>query len=409
MKHVLILGAGTAGTMMANKLVGLLPAEQWRITVLDRDDAHIYQPGLLFVPFGDEDPDGLVRPRSTILAPEVELRLEKIERLDPDSRTVVLASGDRLRWDVLVVATGTRIAPEETTGLVGPGWGKNIFDFYTLPGATALGRFLDRWHGGRLVLNVVDMPIKCPVAPLEFLFLADAFFTKRGIRGAVDLVYATPLDAAFTKPKAAALLGDMLASRGIRVETDFSTSEVHGQERSLESWDGRRLDYDLLVTIPVHKGSELIERSGMGDAMAFVETDKQTLQSKRWQHVFAIGDATDLPASKAGSVAHFQAEVLVDNIVRYANGRQLHPGFDGHANCFIETGHDKAILIDFNYDTEPLPGKFPLPVVGPFDLLRESRINHLGKLGFKWMYWNLLLKGEELPIDHRMVMAGKWR
>ena len=407
MKRLIILGAGTAGTMMANKLHGSLRAEPWQITVIDRDDVHVYQPGLLFVPFGDYDEHEIVKPRNILLPPEVELRLEGVERLDPEARVVHLVGGEQIRWDILIVATGTRIAPEDTPGLTGPGWQEEIFDFYTLEGAKGLGRFLDGWHGGRLVLNVVDMPIKCPVAPLEFLFLADAYFTARGLRDAVELVYATPLDAAFTKPRASAVLGDMLAAKGIRVEADWATAKVDGKGRELEAWDGRKLAYDLLVTIPLHHGSEIIEDAGMGDDMGFVETDKHTLQSSRWPHVFAIGDGTNLPTSKAGSVAHFQAEVLVDNIVRYAIGRPLHKGFDGHANCFIETGYDKALLIDFNYETEPLPGKFPLPIVGPFDLLAESRINHIGKLGFKWVYWNLLLKGRELPLDHRMLMAGK--
>ena len=407
MKRLVILGAGTAGTMMANKLNGLLRAEPWQITVIDRDHDHVYQPGLLFLPFGQYSEDEIVKQRQVFLPAEVELRLEGIEALDPDTRTVHLCGGGEIQWDILIVATGTRIAPEDTPGLMGEGWQRDIFDFYTLAGAKALARFLDGWHGGRLVLNVVDMPIKCPVAPLEFLFLADDFFRGRGLRDAVELVYATPLDAAFTKPRASAVLGEMLAQRDIRVEADWATSEVDGAERVLHAWDGRKLQYDLLVTVPLHHGAEVIEGAGMGDDMGFVQTDKCTLQSTRWPHVFAIGDATDLPTSKAGSVAHFEAEVLVDNIVRYAVGRPLNPAFDGHANCFIETGHDKAILIDFNYDTEPLPGKFPLPVVGPFDLLAESRVNHIGKLGFKWVYWNLLLKGRELPLDHRMLMAGK--
>jgi len=408
MKRIVILGAGTAGTMMANKLSRALPEGQWHITVVDRDDVHVYQPGLLFLPFGGYREDEILKPRTRLLDRRVELLLTGIDRVAPDEGRVYLVGGEAIAYDILLVATGSRILPGETPGLTGAGWKENAFDFYTVEGAAALRDKLADWRGGRLVVNVAEMPIKCPVAPLELLFLAEAFFTRRGMRDRVEITYATPLVGAFTKPKCSALLGDMLVQRGIGVVADFNVSEVDGQKGILKSFDGREVGYDLLVTIPIHGGAEVIQRSGMGDAGGWVPTDKHTLQSKQLPNVFVIGDATDLPASKAGAVAHFQSEVLFENLLRYIAGRELDPAFDGHANCFIETGHGKAMLIDFNYETEPLPGRFPLPGVGPFTLLEESAVNHWGKLGFKWVYWNLLLEGKELPLDHRMLMAGKW-
>jgi len=408
MRQLVILGAGTAGTMMANKLRKALPRDAWAITVFDRDLDHVYQPGLLFLPFGLYDEADLVRPRALFLGDGIDLQLEPIERIDPDNKALLFKDRDSLQYDVLIVATGTRIAPEATEGMCGPGWMNTIFDFYSVRGATALRDALEDWDGGRLVLNVVDMPIKCPVAPLEFLFLADHFFRERGTREQVELIYATPLDGAFTKPRAAAALGDLLERKGIQMVTEFNTERVDSVDRVLKSYDGTEVPYDLLVTVPLHYGSRLIGRSGLGDDFDFVPTNKHTLQSNGHPTIFALGDATDLPTSKAGSVAHFQAEVLTDNVLRFIEGKPLQPDFDGHANCFIETGAGKAILIDFNYETEPLPGRFPLPGVGPFKLLEESYVNHWGKLGFKWVYWNLLLRGEELPIDHKMVLAGKW-
>ncbi len=408
MKRVLILGGGTGGTMMANKLVRTLPARDWRVTVVDRDDDHIYQPGLLFLPFGQYRPDELVRPRRRLLDAAVELVLGEVDRISPDQKRVAMLDGRRLDYDLLIVATGSRILPEQTQGLTGPGWRRDAFDFYTLEGALALRNRLESFTGGRLVINVVDMPIKCPVAPLEFLFLADAHFTERGTRDKVELVYATPLDGAFTKPRASALLGDLLSSRGIQVIPDYNLAEVDGERRLMRAYDGREVDYDLLVSIPLNGGAEVITRSEMSDGGGWLPTHKHTLQSPHFPEIFAIGDATNLPASKAGAVAHFQSEVLFDNLLRFLDGRELHPGFDGHANCFIETGHGKAMLIDFNYDTEPLPGRYPLPGIGPFTLLEESVANHMGKLAFKWMYWNVLLAGKDLPVDHRMSMAGKW-
>ncbi len=413
MRRILILGAGTAGTIMANRLRTLYRREVHRreidITIIDQDDRHIYQPGLLFIPFGVYSSDDVVRPRRRQLGRGIQYVQAGIETLDPSARTVRLANGRTLPYDVCIIATGTRIAPEETEGMLGDEWQKSIFDFYTFDGATKLARALERFAGGRLVLNVVEMPIKCPVAPLEFAFLADWYFTKRGIRDKVDITYATPLDGAFTKPVAARHLGHLLEAKGIRLVTEYNTGSVDAEGKRLLSWDEREVPFDLLVTIPLHKGSDFIGAvSGLGNDMNFVLTNPRTLQSERFPDIFAIGDATNVPASKAGSVAHFEAEVLTQNIRRHLAGEILDPAFDGHANCFIETGFDKALLIDFNYDVEPLPGTFPLPGVGPMSLLKETRLNHLGKMAFKWVYWNLLLPGTDIPgISPQLSMRGK--
>jgi sulfide:quinone oxidoreductase len=406
MKRIAILGAGTAGTMMANRLARTLPSG-WEILLVDRDDVHLYQPGLLFLPFGGYREDELVKPRTELVDRRVVLRLGGVDRVVPDQRRIVLAGGESIAYDFLLLATGSRITPETTPGLTGEGWHRSAFDFYTLEGALALRRAFADFEGGRVVVNVAEMPIKCPVAPLELVFLADAYFTRRGIRDKVDLVYAVPLEGAFTKPVASRMLGDMLARRGITVVGDFVASEVIGEQRHLHAYDGRVIDYDLLVSIPAHTGAEVIERSGLADASGWIPTDRHTLQVPAAPGAFALGDATDLPASKAGAVAHFQSEVVAENLRAAIDDRAPTASFDGHANCFIETGFGKAMLIDFNYETEPLPGKFPLPGIGPFSLLEESAVNHWGKLGFKWIYWNVLLAGKELPLDHRMLMAGK--
>ncbi len=407
MKEIIILGAGTAGTIMANKLVRELDSAQWRVTVVDRDDDHIYQPGLLFVPFGDYRPAQLVRSRKAYVSPEVRLLSCGFSGVDTNAQVVHLPD-ESLPYDILIVATGCEIAPEQTPGLTSDGWMRDAFDFYTLEGATALEARLAEFEGGTLVVNVAEMPIKCPVAPLEFLFLADAYFTKKGRRSDVKLVFATPLEGAFTKPKASALLGGLMEQKGIEVAPEFALEAVDGGAKTITSYDGRKLDYDLLVSVPRHVGSKAISDSGLGDDLGFVPTDRHSLQSTAHANVFVIGDATNLPSSKAGSVAHFQADVLVKNLLSYIKGRPLSEQFDGHSNCFIETGHDRAMLIDFNYETEPLPGRFPLPGVGPFSLLEESHVNHWGKLAFKWVYWNALLPGTELPLEHQMSMAGKW-
>jgi sulfide:quinone oxidoreductase len=403
--RVVILGAGTGGTLTANRLHKELPDVM--ITVVDDNDRHVYQPGLLFVPFGLADPDDIVRPRHKQLHRGIDYLQSAIERVDIAAQRVHLADGTTLSYDVLVVATGSRLVPEETDGLTGPGWMENVFTFYDLDGATALAAALDNFERGRVVVNVVDLPIKCPVAPLEFCFLADWFFRERGIRDEVDMTYVTPLDGAFTKPTASKTLGGMLEERGIGLVTEFNTGEVDGQGGRLIGYDDRQVPFDLAVVIPVHSGAAYVADSpGLGDALDFVVTDPHTLQSAVAPNIFAIGDAANLPASKAGSVTHFEGEILVENVKRFLDGDPLDASYDGHTNCFIETGFHKAMLIDFNYDTEPVGGHFPATIGVP--LLKESRLNHLGKLMFQWFYWHALLPGRDIPgITPDMPLAGK--
>ncbi|MGZ4680591.1 MAG: type III sulfide quinone reductase, selenoprotein subtype [Ilumatobacteraceae bacterium] len=405
--RIVILGGGTGGTLVANRLRATYAPDQAEITVVDQDDVHVYQPGLLFVPFGLSHAEDIVRPRRRQLHDGIELVVAAIDHVDTDTQTVHFAGGPSLPYDVLVVATGAALVPEETEGLLGPGWMRNVFTFYDLEGAGALAGKLAHFDGGRIVVNVVDMPIKCPVAPLEFCFLADWFFTQRGIRDAVHLTYVTPLDGAFTKPAASSALAGLLEEKGVELVTEFNTGEVDGAGGRLISYDGREVPFDLAVVVPLHGGAAYVGRSpGLGDELNFVPTDDHTLQSQVRPNVFVIGDAANVPASKAGSVTHFEGEVIVENVHRFLAGEPLDASYDGHANCFIETGFHKALLIDFNYDTEPLPGHFP----GPFGLplLQESRLNHLGKLMFQWFYWHVLLPGRDIPgIGASMPHAGK--
>jgi sulfide:quinone oxidoreductase len=405
-KRIVILGGGTGGTMTANRLRRRFDQDEAEIHVVDRDDRHVYQPGLLFVPFGLAHLDEIARPRRRQLRNGIVFHESEVESVALDTDEVVLAGGPVLPYDVLVVATGVRLQPEETEGMTGPGWNERVFTFYSPDGAEALRAALERFDGGRLVVNLVDMPIKCPVAPLEFAFLADWQLRERGIRHRVELIYSTPLDGAFTKPIASEQLAGLLAEKEIELVTEFNAGEVDGIGGKLSSYDGRELEFDLLVTIPLHGGAAYVERSpGLGDALGFVPTDKRTLQTPARANVFALGDATDLPTSKAGSVTHFEAEVLTENVARFFAEKELDASYDGHANCFIETGFHKALLIDFNYETEPLPGHF-----GPLPLLRESRLNHLGKLMFQWVYWHALLPGREIPgLGPAMPTAGKNR
>jgi sulfide:quinone oxidoreductase len=408
MKHLVILGAGTAGTMMANHLHATLQQPEWDITIIDEREQHYYQPGYLFLPFDIYEPEDIIKPIEQFIPKDVRLTKAKIERIVPAENKVLLADGNVLSYDLLIIATGAKIAPEETSGMKGKEWQKSVFDFYSFEGALALRNKLREWQGGKLVVHITEMPIKCPVAPLEFAFLADSYFKHKRMRDKVEITFVTPLSGAFTKPKATEALQHLLDEKSIRIVSDFAIESVDNENKAILDYGGQSVPFDLLVTVPTNKGDDLMERSGMGDDLNYIPTNKATLQSKEYNNVFVIGDASNIPASKAGSVAHFEAEILTENILHYVNGEPLKEEFDGHANCFIETGNGKALLIDFNYTHEPVEGSFPFPGVGPLRLLKESRMNHLGKLAFKWIYWNMLLKGTHIPfVSATMSEAGK--
>lgn len=407
MKKLLILGAGTAGTIMANKMRKALNIKEWSITILEKQRNHYYQPGFLFLPFGYYEKKDIIKPAERFIPKGVDLVNCEVDRIDAPLNTVILTDGAVINYDLLIVATGTRICPEDTPGLRGELWHKSIFDFYTVEGAEALAGFFKTWEGGELVINIADNPIKCPVAPLEFAFYADDFFIRKGIRDKVNITYVTPMSGAFTKPKASKIFGSLLGKKNINLVSDFFIGEVDNANKKILDFGGREVPFDCLVSIPLHSGDPVISKSGIGDEFGFVRADKNTLQSVLHKNIFVIGDAGNFPSSKAGSVAHFQADVLQKNILDHINGRLLSGSFDGHSNCFIETGKGKGILIDFNYNVEPLPGAYPLPMIGPFALLGESRLNHIGKLLFKWIYWNILLPGRKLPVSDHMSMSGK--
>jgi len=407
MNKLVILGAGTGGTIMANKLRKVLERSEWDITIVDEDKNHYYQPGFLFIPFGIYTRQDVTKSKAEFIPAGVKLLFQKIDKIEPKNNKVFLEGGTVLPYDWLIIATGTRMVPEETPGLKDKLWHKKIFDFYTIDGAVALHEFFRSWEGGKMVMAISEMPFKCPVAPLEFVFLADHHFTEIGIRDKVDISFVTPLPGAFTKPRTSKILGELLKEKNINVIPEFYIERVDNDNQKIISYDQKEVPFDVLAIVPVNMGSDAIERSGMGDDLGFIPTDKYTLRSEKYENIFVLGDASNIPTSKAGSVVHFASEVLYENFLSAVEGRPLKAKFDGHSNCYIETGGGKGSIIDFNYETEPLPGNFPLPGIGPFGLLQNTKMNHYGKILFRWIYWHLLIKGKELPIESEMSMAGK--
>jgi sulfide:quinone oxidoreductase len=407
MRKILILGAGAGGTIVANMLRKELKESEWQITIIDRDERHFYQPGYLFIPFGVYSEQDVIKPKKEFIPKGVDFIIDTIVKIFPDQRRVETLKG-QYDYDWLVVATGCDIYPSEVPGMQ-DGWHKDVFDFYTLEGALALRKRLKYFNSGKVVLNIAELPYKCPIAPLEFVFMADWFFTVNGVRDKVDIEFVTPLDDVFTKPVATKALASVTAQKNIKVTPYFDLAQVNAEEKTIESHKGEKVGYDILVAIPPNMGDKALIDSEVSDPVGFVQTNKHTLKANKFDRIFVIGDTTNVPTSKAGSVAHYMAYTLVENLVREIDGHEALPKFDGHATCFLSSGFEKAILLDFNYDVEPLPGSFPFPGMGPFSLLQESLSNHWGKMMFRWVYWNLMMKGLDLPLEPQMNLAGKYR
>lgn len=406
---VLILGDGVGGLVTANLLAKRARHQgvRLRVQIIGDSPMHTYQPGLLFIPFqkkGYRTLDDIQKETARFIMPGVEYLAHRVIAIDTVSRSVKTEQG-LFRFDWLVLALGSRTLVDEIEGLR-EHWGTRVHGFYTPDSALRLARALADFDGGDLVVDIAEMPIKCPVAPLEFALLVHEYLIRRGIRNRSRVTVVTPLSGAFTKPICNEMLSGLLKEKGIQVVPNAPLASV--SDKVITCPDGNSVPYDLLVTIPPHEGSGLIEDAGLGDGLGFGITDKRTLKSRVAEHVYLVGDNTNVPTSKAGSTAHFQADVAVHNLLREINGNEAEPLADGHTNCFIEAGFGKAILIDFNYDIQPLPGAFPVPWIGPLSLLKETRLNHLGKLAFKPIYWRLLLPGRHLPlVGSRMSTTGK--
>ena len=330
-KNILILGGGNGGTMIANKLRHELDKDRWNITVIDRDNRHIYQPSMLLVPFGLDDPKKIVKPRNKYFKPGVNFVQDIIANIDTENRKVTTTSGKVFQYDFLVVSTGCNPDPEEDEGLP-EAMGKNAFTFYNLESTTQLRTALKQFQGGRIVVDISSLPFKCPVAPLEFSFLADWYFKKRGIRNKVDITFVTPGAGVFTKPKATAVLSKIVEQKNINTVVNWGLGTVNAKEKWVENMQGNdRINYDLLVVIPTTIGDKAISDSGIDDGMGYVPTDHNTLKATKHDRVYVLGDAANVPTSKAGSVVHYESEVVLYNILSEICGGVAMPMFDGHA------------------------------------------------------------------------------
>jgi sulfide:quinone oxidoreductase len=383
MKRILILGGGVGGTLTANLLIKKLrrqvKAGEVTITVVDQTGQHTYQPGFMYIAMGGERAEKLQRPERGLLDPHVSLIVGEVAKVDEPSRTVYLADGLPLGYDYLVLATGSRIVPEAIEH-----FDTQAHHFYTAEAALDLRRALDAFSGGRIVIAIAGMPYKCPPAPLEVAFLIEAELRQRGLREGSEVHFCSPIGRAFTIESVSDMATPIFASKGIEVHTFFNVEAIDPERRVVQSLEGEDLPYDLLILVPPHKGQQFLMDSGLAPAPGgWLPTDRATLQVGGRPNVFALGDATDLPLSKAGSTAHFKAPVVTERIVAAIKGREVdhkHGDYLGKVMCFFEIGDGKSTLLRFDYEHPPRPPK-------------PNQLWHLGKIVFNKTYWHTVPKG----------------
>jgi sulfide:quinone oxidoreductase len=382
MDRIVVLGGGVGGTLAANLLSRRLRARIDRreasVTVLDATAEHVYQPGFMYIAMDGERESDLVRPERQLLDRRVQLVEGRAMRIDPDALVVTYVGGLRLEYDYLVIATGSRIVPEEI-----PGFASHAHHFYGPAAARSLRAALDAFSGGRIVIGIAGMPYKCPPAPLEIAFLIDAELRHRGLRQKTEMHYCSPIGRAFTIESVSDMATPILAQKNIELHTFFNVESIDAERRSVVSLEGEELGYDLLILVPPHRGAQVVIDSGLAPPAGWLPTDPHTLEVRDRKRIFAIGDATDLPLSKAGSTAHFEAPVVVERIVAAVEGREPDPrrgSYTGKVMCFFEVGDGKGTLLQFDYDHPPRPP-------------RPNRLWHLGKLVFNKTYWHTVPKG----------------
>lgn len=389
-RKIVVLGGGVGGTLVANLIVKKLRPGEAKVVVIDEDARHVYQPGFLYVAFGQKDPASLSRPVRRLLDRRVEIMTARARRIDPSAQVVETDQGS-VHYDELVIATGSHLAPEEVPGLK-----EATHQFYTMEGAKSLREALERFRGGRVVVGVAGVPYKCPPAPLEFALMLDAELRAKGLRNNTEIHFVSPLPRVFPIETVATKMAPIMEGRGIQIHTFFNVESIDPGRREVVSLEGETLPYDLLVLIPPHRGAKVIIDSNLGEAGGWIPTDRHTLRATAHPHLFVIGDATNLPISKSGSAAHFEADALAANLLADLRGGGHEHHYGGKVMCFLETGAGKATLLDFDYNHPPLP---PEP----------NRIYHWQKALFNQFYWWTVpqgrLPGEKQPKE-RQKEAG---
>ncbi|AFK17859.1 NAD(P)/FAD-dependent oxidoreductase [Haloferax mediterranei ATCC 33500] len=372
-KRIVVVGGGTGGTVVSNRLAEELAAEvdtgDVELVLVTDDTKHVYKPVFLYVPFGLAEPEDGVRDLRELVDERVNIVINRVRRVDTEEKRLYCQDGDEvIDYDTLVLSTGAKLDPDAV-----PGFKEGAHHFYSAAGAEQLREALAEFDGGRLVLSVVGTPHMCPAAPLEFTFIVEDWLRDQGLHEDTELVYTYPIERSHGKPEVAAWADPILAERGVRVETDFVVDAIDPNDRAVHAENGGEVEYDLLVGIPPHRGDDLILESGLGDN-GWVEVNQRTLEATDAADVYAIGDTASLPVPKAGSAAHFQAFAVADRIASKVRNHTPTKKYDGKTVCFVETGLDEASFVSFDYET-------------PATMRRPSKTIHWAKHAYNESYW----------------------
>ena len=397
MKRVVVLGGGVGGTLAANliarKLKREIAAGAAKVTVIDATGSHAYQPGYMYIAMGNEKPEKLVKPEKSLLDGNVELVIDGVAGIDAAGGTVSLSSGVTMAFDQLVIATGSRILPGDL-----PNFETEAHHFYTAEAAAKLRKALDAFEGGKIVIGIAGIPYKCPPAPLEVAFLIESELRERGLRDKTELTFLSPINRAFTIESVSDMATPIFGEKGIRLELLAGVGEIDAERKVVITDAFEEHPYDLLICVPPHKGAQVVIDSGLAPKSGWLPTDRATLQVKtvakpapgtadedipRYPNVYALGDATDLPLSKAGSTAHFEAPIVAERVAAAVQGREpqgKEANYTGKVMCFFEVGDGKGTLLQFDYNNPPRPPK-------------PNRLWHVGKIMFNKTYWRTVPRG----------------
>jgi len=382
MQRVVVLGGGVGGTLVANLLVRKLKSQIDRgdasVTVVDEKGEHIYQPGFMYIAMGNEKPERLKRPERSLLDDRVQLEVGRAQKIDVEKRQVTLDGDRTLDYDQLILATGSRIVPEEIEH-----FDTEAHHFYGPEPAARLRKALDDFKGGKIVIGIAGMPYKCPPAPLEVAFLIEHELRQRGLREKTEMHYCSPIGRAFTIESVSEMAAPILEEKDIELHIFFNVESIDPEKKVVNSLEGEELPYDLLVLVPPHKGAQVVVDAGLAPPSGWLPTDHHTLEVKGHPEIHALGDATDLPLSKAGSTAHFEAPVVAERVAAVVKGKQpsgKHASYEGKVMCFFEVGDGKGTLLQFDYEHPPKPPK-------------PNRLWHLGKIVFNKTYWHTVPRG----------------
>ncbi len=395
MERVVILGGGVGGTLTANlvarKLKHRIAKGEAKVAVVDQSGNHTYQPGYMYIAMGHQRPERLVRTERSLLDRNVDLVVDLITKIDVEASRVELASGEALHFDQLVIATGSRIVPEAVEH-----FDQEAHHFYTAGASARLRRALDAFRGGKILIGIAGIPYKCPPAPLEVAFLIDSELRDRGLRDKSEIQFLSPINRAFSIESVSDMATPIFAEKGIDLQLLAGIDSIDAERKVVITDAMEEYGYDLLICIPPHKGAQVVIDSGLAPKSGWLPTDRFTLQVKkvaapgtkdedvaRYPNIYAVGDATDLPLSKAGSTAHFEAPIVAERVAAAVLGRPpsgKHSVYTGKVMCFFEVGDGKGTILSFDYDHPPKPPK-------------PNQLWHLGKIAFNKTYWRTVPKG----------------